>query len=113
MKINNKTKNTLLVKNCWCANSFLKRFLGLMGKHHLEDSSGLILVPCNSIHTYFMRFSIDVIFVNKNNKVIYLLENFKPWKLSKIIKNSASVIELKGGTIKESLTSVGDTLEII
>jgi uncharacterized protein len=108
--LKNETKQTVLADNCAKADSFFLRFKGLMLKKSLLQGSGLLITPCNSIHMFFMRFPIDAIFVDKNNKVVYLVEGLKPWKLSKLILKAHSVIELSEGTIKDSLTTIGDTL---
>lgn len=74
-----------------------------MGKHTFERGSGLLITPCNSIHTFFMKFSLDV---------IYLIENIPPWRYTKIVWNAVNVIELPAGAIKESHTSLGDKLSL-
>lgn len=113
MRIENLTKGTTLSFNCEIANSFWKRFMGLMGKDNLPQGNGLVIVPCNSIHMFFMKFPLDIVFIDKNNIVVYVIENIKPWRASKIIRKAHSVIELPVGTIKSSQTYVGDQLEII
>lgn len=113
MKIENLTKGTTLVKNCKAANSFLTRFMGLMGKDSLPEESGLILTPCNSIHMFFMKFPLDIVFVDKNNMVVHVIESIRPWKFSKIVSNGHSTIELPVGSIEKSKTTVGDRLQLI
>jgi hypothetical protein len=113
VKILNSTKNTTLAENCTEANTFMARFLGLMGKKYLSPNYALILAPCNSVHMFFMRFALDVVFIDKDNMVIYLAENLKPWRLSRIIPLAYAVIEVPTGTIKNSKVSVGDTLKMI
>ena len=83
-----------------------------MLKKHISKDEALLIYPCNSIHMFFMRFSIDVLFVDKNNEIIYLLENFIPWKISRIIWKSYYVIELPCGTIKKTNTNIGDIIKI-
>ncbi len=113
MKVVNISQNTVLGDKIELADSFFKRFLGLIPKKSLGNSKGLIIRPCNSIHMFFMRFSIDVIFVDKNNTVVYLMKELKPWKISKIIWNAKYVIELPVGTLSESKTQIGDKIEIV
>lgn len=110
MRITNTTKETILADNCKIADTFFTRFMGLMGKDGLSKRSGLLITPCNSIHMFFMKFPLDVVFIDTNYKVVHLEENIVPWRVSKIIWESASVIELPIGTIKESRTEIGDIL---
>lgn len=64
------------------ADTFIKRFFGLMGKKTYPKNKTLFLSPCNSIHTFFMRFPITVVFVNKENYVLKVVENMKPWRMA-------------------------------
>ena len=113
MKIINKNRGTIIADSCMEANTFARRFLGLMGKKTLPEGSGLIIKPCNSIHMFFMRIPLDVIFIDKSNKVIYTIEDFKPWRVSKIVRGAVCTIELPIGALKRSRTSIGDMLELV
>lgn len=112
MVVNNITRGTIIGTDISLAGTFYRRFIGLMAKKKLIKDEGLILRPCNSIHMFFMNFPIDVLFVDKDNKIIYLIQNFNPWRVSKIIKGSKYVVELPSGTINETNTVVGDIIEI-
>jgi uncharacterized membrane protein (UPF0127 family) len=110
MKIINTTRNTVLADHVIVADSAFSRLKGLLGKKRLENNHALILKPCNSIHTFFMAFSIDVLFIDKQNKVIEALSCIAPFRMSKIYIRSACVIELPAGSIKATSTSIADTL---
>ena len=112
MKITNQSKNTLLADTVLIADGPFSRMRGLLGKKSLPDRHALIISPCNSVHTCFMRFPIDVLFLNKENKVIAVVNAMKPFRLSKVYFNVHFVIELPAGTTGSSLTSPGDTLFI-
>lgn len=112
MILKNLTRNTCLAINCEVADNFFTRFIGLMGRRVLRNGSCLIITPCNSIHMLFMRFSLDVIFVDKCNTIVYQLEDLKPWRISRIVWQAVSTIELPVGTIKMSGTKTGDKLII-
>jgi len=99
-----------LAENASLAQTTLARMKGLLGKKELLRGEALILKPCNSIHMFFMRFSIDVVFVDKNNKVIRAISTIKPFQISNIYWRSVLAIELPAGTIQSSPTSPGDTL---
>ncbi len=77
----------------YVANSFLDRFFGLMGRKKIDEEEGLLLKNTSSIHTSFMKFTIDVIYLNKDYNVIYK-ETVKPWRVGKIVKGCKHVIEL-------------------
>jgi uncharacterized membrane protein (UPF0127 family) len=110
--IRNTARQSVIAEKISIADSFFSRFMGLMGKKTLPEGSCLIITPCNSIHMFFMRFPIDALFLDKDNTVVYILEGIKPWRLSKIVWNAHSVIELPQGTIRKSRTSEGDRLII-
>lgn len=94
------------------ANSFLKRIKGLLGYNSLKASQAMILRPSNSVHTFFMRFPIDVLFAGKDNIVIAAVTNMQPFRATNIFLKSAFVIELPAGVIKSTGTSKGDLLQI-
>ena len=113
MIIRNKRKLTSLAVNCQTADSFLSRFKGLMGRETITEGSGLIITPCNSIHMFFMKFALDIVFLDKNNRVVHIAENIKPWRLSKIVRSATTAIELPINSVKASRTEIGDTLEFL
>jgi len=113
MKIYNVTKNTVVAQHTELARSFIKRFFGLMGRKILPEGHAMVITPCNSIHMLFMRFPIDAVFIDKNGVVLHLVENIKPWRVSRIIGDARSVIELPVGSIRKSSSQIGDTLEIV
>lgn len=108
----NLTQNTLVAVDVRMADNVFKRFCGLMGKPGLPPFHGLWIVPCNDIHSCFMRFEFDAIFVDKENRVLHLVERMKPWRVSKFVKGGRAVLELPAGTIEASRTQIGDILEI-
>ncbi|MCU0651423.1 MAG: DUF192 domain-containing protein [Candidatus Omnitrophica bacterium] len=110
MKIINQSKNTLLADKAVIACTPLARMRGLLGRAELKLGEALILKPCNSVHTFFMRFAIDVLFLDKNNRVNKIISVMKPFCISGIYLRSHSAIELPAGMIKSSLTTQGDTL---
>ncbi len=110
MKISNASKNTVLADNCSVADNFASRFIGLMGRKELSSGKGLLIVPCNSIHMFFMRFPIDAVFLDKNNRVVHICESIKPWRISKIVGTAHSVLELPAGTALKTSTEVEDNL---
>jgi uncharacterized membrane protein (UPF0127 family) len=92
------------------ADTVWKRSVGLIGRRSLESGSGLWIAPCNGIHTLFMRFAIDVIFLNEAGEVIHLAPSLKPWRIFGPILKSCVVIELPAGTIERSGIKLGTRL---
>lgn len=113
MVIRNITCNTVLAGNCIHARTFFTRFKGLQLKKDLAPGCGLLITPCNSIHMFFMRFPIDAVFIDKDQAVLYIEEGIKPWRVSKTVKKSRSVLELPAGTAAATGTRPGDRLEIV
>lgn len=99
MKIYNSTQNYVIAENAKVADNFFSRSVGLLSRKHLNENEALIIKPCGSIHTFFMRFAIDVLFVNKKNEVIAFYDNVSPWRVLPIHLTSSYVIELPAGKI--------------
>jgi uncharacterized membrane protein (UPF0127 family) len=83
-----------------------------MGKKGLPPEGGLIIEPCSGVVSFFMRFPIDVVFLDSEGRVVHLIEDLRPWKASKIVRASKLVVELPVGTIARTETQLGDTLTI-
>ncbi len=84
---------------------------GLLGRDSLEAEEGLWIVPCPMIHTFFMKFPIDVLFLDRGLVVRRVLENLKPWRLSPWVFSAHSCLELRGGLLRGGVC-VGDRLEM-
>ncbi|MFH1622296.1 MAG: DUF192 domain-containing protein [Candidatus Omnitrophota bacterium] len=111
-KIVNKTKNIILAEKTEIADTPLKRMKGLLGKNNLNQGEGLIIKPCSSIHTFFMRFSIDVVFLDDYNEVTALTESLPPFRFFGSFLKGKIVLELPQGTIARTKTSINDKIEI-
>jgi len=111
MKLLNKKNGKILADKLETADNFFKRLKGLLGRTCLAKGEALSIIPCRSIHSFFMKFRFDAIFINKKNEVVCLIENMPAWRISGIYFSARSVIELPAGVIKETKTSIGDSLE--
>jgi uncharacterized membrane protein (UPF0127 family) len=109
----NTAKKTIVAKKVEFASTFWEKFKGLMFRKEFSQENCLIILQCNSIHTCFMNFPLDIIFLNKENRVVHLIEGIKPYKISPIIKEACFVVELAAGCINRSHTEVGDTLSFL
>lgn len=92
------------------ATSLLDRFRGLLGRTGLKPGQGMMLRPCKGIHTFFMKFPIDVVFLDKENQMIGLYKNLPPNRMTSIYSNAHAVLELPAGTLDED-TVVGSRIE--
>lgn len=106
----NVTKKNTVVEKLRIAKNFKERFWGLMFRKRLPANEGLMLLDCNGIHTCFMRFAIDVVFMDINHQVISIREKIKPWKNSGFIKKAYITLELPAGTVSNKDISIGDIL---
>lgn len=113
MKLINKSTNTEISENLILADTFFKRLKGLMFTKELPYQNALQILPCSEIHTFFMNYCIDVLYLNSKNEIVYKNEELKPGKIGKHVKNAVSVIELPSGKIKKLGIKIGHAIEFI
>jgi len=111
MKIINVSRNTLLADKAVIAGTFFSRLTGLLGRSGLKQGEALILAPSNAIHSFFMRFTFDAVFLNRKKQVIGLVPWFKPFRLSRVYFSAVYTIELPSGIIQSSNTQIKDQIE--
>jgi uncharacterized membrane protein (UPF0127 family) len=99
--------NSAVIKNVKKADKFMGRLVGLLNKNSIGFDEGLLLMRCTSIHCFFMKFTIDVVYLSNNMEVVYK-ETVYPWRIGKLVKNCAHVLELHEGAAKN--ISVGDII---
>lgn len=93
------------------ADSFIKRLKGLMFlKQFPDDFGALVLSPCNAVHTMFMRYNIDAIFLDKHLNVLFICHQLMPGRFSPVVKNAKYVIELPAGVLVKCDIRLGDRL---
>jgi uncharacterized membrane protein (UPF0127 family) len=109
----NKTQNRQILSQLDIATKFVDRGVGLLKYKKLEPSQGLWIHSCNSIHTLFMKFTIDCIFVDKNLVVRALHQKVKPWRMIIPQFGSSSVFELPEGAIEQNKLMKGDQLHVV
>lgn len=100
MKFFNPKTQEVFAGNLKMNDTFFSRLIGLMFKKNLPAGSGIVLKPCTQIHTCFMRFNIDVIFLDKNLQVLHVIENMPPWRISHLFLKARYTVELPAGTLK-------------
>jgi uncharacterized protein len=107
----NVTRGTALATKLELAGTGESRRKGLLGRNGLPQGEGLWIAPCESVHTFFMRFAIDLVYLDREHRVKKVRSNVGPWRLSACF-SAHSVLELPAGTIRASQTECGDTVEI-
>lgn len=94
------------------ADTFLQRLRGLMFRRQPLDQEGVWIIPCRSIHMFFMYFAIDVIFLDKHNRIVKLAENLAPGSILPPVSSAYSVLEIPAGTVQRFGFEIGDQIEI-
>lgn len=113
VEIQNTTRNQVLSRTATLANTLAARTKGLLGRDGLNEGEALIIDPCNSIHTFFMRFPIDVAFVDSSGVIVRQIENMKPWRMSGIYFRARRVVEFPAGLLEATATREGDMLRFV
>ena len=111
IRVVNRTRNAVLSERVAVAGNPWTRFVGLMGRAGLEPDSGLQILPCSSVHMFFMRFPLDILYLDRDNRVVKAVAGLKPWRIS-AARGARSVLELPAGTITRSGTCAGDELAL-
>ncbi len=113
MKLINSTNGALLADNVEVAGNFKKRLKGLIGASALKHGEALILFPCNCVHTFFMKFPIDVLFVDRDATILHAFENMRPFRFSPLIRSSYMVVELPAGRLSSTGTAAGNHVQLV
>lgn len=106
----NASKQTVVAERVSVASSVWQRGRGLMLRSSLEPGSGLLIDPCSSIHSMWMRFPIDVLYVSSADVVVRVAEAMPPWRIGPLFTGAAYVVELPAGSAAASRTEAGDQL---
>ena len=109
--VRNVTRDTILGDAVVLADTAEARRTGLLKHNSLEPGSGLWIVPCEAVHTFFMHFPIDLVYVDRKRYVRKVLNSLAPWRMSACL-SAHSVIELPAGVVQQSGTRKGDQLEL-
>ncbi|HEY1806463.1 MAG TPA: DUF192 domain-containing protein [Terracidiphilus sp.] len=111
LRVTNITRGTVLATRLEAAHTGPKRRKGLLGRDGLATGEGLWIAPCESVHTFFMRFPIDLVYLDREQRIKKARSAVGPWRLSACL-SAHSILELPAGTIVNTQTERGDTLEI-
>ncbi len=109
--VRNQTRSTILADAAELADTSEKRRTGLLKHASLGQGEGLWIVPCESVHSFFMKFAIDLVYMDKNKKVKKVRHSMVPWRVSACL-SAHSILELPAGAVAATGTQAGDQLVI-
>lgn len=110
LRVRNLTRQTELAHSVGVANRVAKRMKGLLGRGPLSIGEGLWLIPCGAIHTFGMKFPIDLVYLDRNHRVEKIKSSVPPGRVSACLR-AHSVLELASGSIYSTQTQSGDVLD--
>ncbi|TAK22495.1 MAG: DUF192 domain-containing protein [Chloroflexota bacterium] len=110
--VRNETRDVVLAANAEVARGPWGQFVGLMGRRGLAAGGGLVLPRTRAVHSHFMRFTIDVLFFDREYIVIGMAERLSPWRLSRYYWKASGAVELPGNALAETGTRIGDRMSI-
>jgi uncharacterized membrane protein (UPF0127 family) len=117
MRALNRTKGTVLCERLEVAASMAAQSRGLLGRDGLAPGAGMLfegngLLPLMWMHMFFMRFAIDIVFLDRSNQVLRINHSLKPWRLSSMVFGAHRALELEAGAAARSGTTKGDQLSL-
>jgi uncharacterized protein len=111
-RIENATRGTLLAERAEVADNPWRRLKGLLGRSELAQGEGLLIRPCQGVHTWFMAFPIDVLHVDREGTIRQIMAEMAPNRVGPLVWGSSYVVELPAGTALASGTCVGDRIAL-
>lgn len=108
--LRNRRTGALLAERLILASSFWEKGKGLLGVRSFGSGEGLFIAPCNSIHSFFMQFRFDAVFVDREWRVVHLIKGMPAFRVSRIVRRAHGVVELPEGVIEATGTGLGDDL---
>jgi len=111
-RIIDETRGTVVAQDVRLAEGVWSRFWGLMGRKALPNDAGLLLKPSSSIHTAFMRFPIDIVFLDRSLQVVKVVPEMKPFRVSVAFGGAHSALELNAGAAAKAGVETGDQLAL-
>lgn len=109
MNLINDRTHSVLANRVEVASTRRARRQGLLGRQHLDADAAMLLTPCMAVHTAFMGFPIDVVFVDRAGRAVQLVHELRPWRVAASVRARA-VIELAAGRLESCGVELGDRL---
>lgn len=110
VRVYNVTRNVELASRCEVADTFWTRLRGLIGRREFLVGEGLLLAPARGVHMWFMRFPIDVVYLDRAGRVVDVDEHLRPWRIGRPRWRAHAVLELPAGTVANTGTRQGDVV---
>ncbi len=111
VRITNLTRQIEIADRIEVADRGRRRRKGLLGRSGLATGEGLWIVPCEAVHTFGMQFAIDLVYLDRRNRVVKTRSHVRPGRISACL-SAHSVVELPSGTVRDTRTTPGDKLEL-
>jgi len=111
-RLENTRSGRIVAEQLWTAFDSATRRKGLLGRDSMPEGSALVIAPSNSIHTFFMRFPIDIAFVSRDGRVVSVRSALRAWRIA-IAPGAYAVVEMPAGTLARSETIPGDVLTVL
>jgi uncharacterized protein len=103
-------KDCIIARRIFTADNFIQRSLGLILRKPLEYGEAFLIKDCRSIHTIGMRYNIDVLFIDKNSRVIASFKDVSPWRITPFVSDASSAIEFRSGFAETQLPHEGEKI---
>ena len=110
LTVENERTGVVLADRCRLAASPISRLVGLLNRSSLPIGEGLLIRPCSSVHNFFMRFPIDVAFLDGEGRVLKTYEPLRVWRATTIVRGAKQALELPADALATSGTRIGDVL---
>ncbi|MDD5748350.1 MAG: DUF192 domain-containing protein [Actinomycetota bacterium] len=110
--VENISNGEIIARKTRIATKTKERMRGLIGRESLAGGEAMLFPGCSQIHTFFMRFPIDVIFVGKDGLILKSYRELAPWRVTTISTQSAFALEMPPGTLQSSRTNEGDSIRL-
>ena len=104
LRLLNSTRDVVLADRVQRAVAMRDRLRGLLGRSTFPEGEALVIAPCNAIHTFFMKFPIDAVFLDGGGRVVRTVRELRPWRATRVHPAAAQVVELPAGTVARSGT---------
>jgi uncharacterized membrane protein (UPF0127 family) len=109
----NRRTGQIIAQRVIMAQDIKSRSVGLLSRQRMGKDEGLLIKPCNSIHTFFMKFAIDVVFLGKDSKVAKIVKDMGPFNLAACYARGYMTLELASGVLAKIDMKIGDLIEFV
>jgi uncharacterized membrane protein (UPF0127 family) len=110
--VRNATQASVLADRVALASSLPSRLRGLLGTRGLDRGEGMLIRPCRQVHSFFMRYALDLVFLDRTARVLLTIANFATNRISPLVRAADAVLELPAGVLAQTPVTLGDQLHI-